>query len=594
MNLTAHLNLPPKDAIAFFEKKGVHLAWDWHDTEAETHAQSFTVAKVTTLDMLSWFQKEIERSLKEGRPFEDFKKSLRPRLQEAGWWGKQEMLDIDTGEITQVQLGSNRRLRTIFQTNVQTSYMAGRYKRYLDNAENRPYWRYVAVMDSRTRAGHAALNGKVWRADDPIWQTLWPPNGWGCRCRVEALSAAEFEQSGAALEDGKNAIVEKEVVINKGGDTLRVKGIRTADDTGKEHVFWPDPGWDHNPALTQSDELQNLLKEKAEKLAAKFPASAASVQTYATGWNPKTAAGAWHDASFADAPDYIRSAIAKAGDPLDVQHTGKDAFCVFHQKINMDGYKDSSLRGQSVWRHEFGHHVDGELGRGKSYLCASSSDVFDAALQADRKALIDMGAHGQVNSKKTLARRAALDSAYDGARQDFMAAADREAWLSARYQKSGIDYTSARAAIEKHAAFPDLLDAAAAQDRYRRIIVAFEERDAQGLLDALTGGVNAQPVLVQKGAGSYVLAYERSTAFGKGTLGQLSDLIGSATKNKVGGFTKSGWGHPNAYYNQSPDKAGTESFANLFCLHGEGGLFWKQVIERMTPEMNRVFLELLK
>ncbi|GHT96172.1 hypothetical protein AGMMS49545_20500 [Betaproteobacteria bacterium] len=174
------------------------------------------------------------------------------------------MLDANTGEITQVQLGSARRLRTIFQTNVQTSYMAGRYKRYLDNAENRPYWRYVAVMDSRTRAGHAALNGKIWRADDPIWQTLWPPNGWGCRCRVQALSAAEFEKSGAKLEDGKDAIVEKEVVINKDGDTMTVKGIRYIDDTGKEKVFWADPGWDHNPALAADANLREWVARKAQ------------------------------------------------------------------------------------------------------------------------------------------------------------------------------------------------------------------------------------------------------------------------------------------------------------------------------------------
>ncbi|MDR1890137.1 MAG: minor capsid protein [Zoogloeaceae bacterium] len=594
MSIFARLDLPPADAIAFFEKKGMHLSWDWHDTDAATHAQSFTVAKVTSLDMLGWFQNEIGRSLKEGRTFEDFKKSLRPRLSDAGWWGKKEMLDADTGELTQVQLGSNRRLRTIFQTNVQTSYMAGRYKQYLDNAENRPYWRYVAVMDSRTRAGHAALNGKVWRADDPIWQTLWPPNGWGCRCRVQALSAAEFEKSGRKLEDSRDAIVEKEVTINRDGDTMQVKGIRYVDDAGKEKVFWPDPGWDHNPALAQSDELQALLKEKAEKLVAKYPASSASVQAYATGWNPKTVAGAWHDASFAGAPDDIRSAITKVGDPGDVLHTpNASAYYLYRQHIEMDGANIKLLRGQSTWRHEFGHHADVELAQGKPYLYTSSSDVFDAAMRADRKALIDMGAHGPVNSKKTLARRAALDFAYDGARQDSMAATDREAWLSARYQKSGIDYTSARAAIEKHAAFPELLDAAAAQDRYRRVIVALEERDAQGLMDALTGGLSAKPISQQTGPTSWKLVYEKTKAFEKGTLGALSDLFGSATRNKVGG-TKSGWGHINAYYARAPHKAGTESFANLFCLHGEGGLFWKQVLERMTPEMNRAFLELLK
>ncbi|GHT95469.1 hypothetical protein FACS1894116_11050 [Betaproteobacteria bacterium] len=77
------------------------------------------------------------------------------------------------------------------------------------------------------------------------------------------------------------------------------------------------------------------------------------------------------------------------------------------------------------------------------------------------------------------------------------------------------------------------------------------------------------------------------------SVGALSDLFGSATKNKVGG-TKSGFGHTNYYYNRADSPAKTECFANLLSIHGEGDLFWRQVAERMTPEMNRAFLEAVK
>lgn len=245
--IAARFDLAPADAVKYFQDKGALLSFDYTDVEKETHAHAFTVAKVTSFDLLRTIHQEVDRSIGQGQTFEEYKRRLRWQLQERGWWGKQEALDIDTGEITKVQLGSNRRLRTIYQTNVQTAYMAGRYKRYAENAEQRPYWKYIAVMDSRTRPAHAALHGKVFRWDDPIWSVIWPPNGWGCRCRVQALTEAEFQTLGIPLENGQDALVEKEVILNRDGDTTTVQGLKYTGDDGKEHAFYPDPGWDYNP-----------------------------------------------------------------------------------------------------------------------------------------------------------------------------------------------------------------------------------------------------------------------------------------------------------------------------------------------------------
>jgi SPP1 gp7 family putative phage head morphogenesis protein len=245
--LKANLALTPADAVRFFDAKGEQLAWDYTEVWGEANVHAFTVAKATTQEVLGTIRAEVARAIGAGQTFEDFKKRLKPRLETLGWWGRKEVLDADTGELTQAQLGSVRRLRTMYQTNVQTAYMAGRYKRLLANVADRPYWRYVAVMDGRTRPAHAALNGKVWRWDDPIWQVIFPPNGWGCRCRIVALTEAEFQALGVRLEDGRGAIVEQEVPINRDGDTAVVQGVRYVDAAGKEKVFYPDPGWDYNP-----------------------------------------------------------------------------------------------------------------------------------------------------------------------------------------------------------------------------------------------------------------------------------------------------------------------------------------------------------
>lgn len=277
--IQAHLDLEPADAVRYFESKGAVLAWDYTDVWREANVHGFTVAKATTLDVMRTIRTEVAKAIGRGQTFEDFKRTLRPRLQDLGWWGTQEVLDGDTGELTRAQLGSVRRLRTIYQTNVQTAYMAGRYKRYLANVADRPYWRYVAIMDSRTRPEHAALNGKVWRWDDPIWEILWPPNGWGCRCRIVALTEAEFRALGVPLEDGSSAITERTVVLNKAGDTATVQGIRYRDADGKDRVFWPDPGWDYNPGAEWSRFDPAGFKGEAIDAAPVTPKPAAVVKS---------------------------------------------------------------------------------------------------------------------------------------------------------------------------------------------------------------------------------------------------------------------------------------------------------------------------
>lgn len=106
-------------------------------------------------------------------------------------------------------------LATIYRTNMQSSDMAGRYQRFAENAAARPFWEYVSVMDSRTRPEHAALNGLVFPAGDPFWDSYWPLNGWRCRCRVSALTRGEAHAEGRTVQDSSGRMAEKEVPIGR-------------------------------------------------------------------------------------------------------------------------------------------------------------------------------------------------------------------------------------------------------------------------------------------------------------------------------------------------------------------------------------------
>jgi len=246
------IGLEPKAAIRYFEQKGYRISWNWQDTWQEANARAFTVAKVARLDVLNDIGGAVGQALKEGRTERWFQNQLTPVLQAKGWWGRQIVVD-SKGAAEVAQLGSPQRLRTIYRTNLQTAYMAGRYEEFMKDAAARPYFMYVAVMDAKTRPSHAAMNGRIFHATDPIWLTHWPPCAFNCRCRVRALSQRNVDDRELVIERSEGRMSEKVVdagIDQRTGEIRRaeVSGLRLTGTNGKPTTFWTDPGWNYNPA----------------------------------------------------------------------------------------------------------------------------------------------------------------------------------------------------------------------------------------------------------------------------------------------------------------------------------------------------------
>lgn len=263
VDLAFALGLEPRAALEYFRSKGYAITFNWDSMAAEAHARAFTVAKVLRMDVLESIRGELDQALASGLTLAQFRQNIEPRLKALGWWGKQVVERPDgTGQI--VNVSSPRRLETIYRTNLQSAYMAGRFRDFEANADNRPYWQYVAVMDERTRPAHAALNGKVFRFDDPIWKSCWPPNGYNCRCRVRALSAGDVQRKGVAVSDSGADLATFEDTDPQSGEVFERVSYK---GPGMDQAFSPDRGFAANQGMAASVPEREIGR-KAEILGA--------------------------------------------------------------------------------------------------------------------------------------------------------------------------------------------------------------------------------------------------------------------------------------------------------------------------------------
>ena len=213
--------VPFEEASRYFRDK-VRLPTErWTDLWQGMHARGFVVAGAMKDELLADFQAAIQKAIDEGTTLAEFRKDFDRIVATHGWSYK----------------GSRGwRSRVIYDTNLRMARAAGRWEQIQRVKAARPYLRYVAVEDSRTRPQHRAWHGTVLPVDHPWWKTHYPPNGWRCRCTVMQLSVRDLERWGYALSDAPppGRKVGRWINTSSGRRLIRVpEGI--------------DPGFAYNP-----------------------------------------------------------------------------------------------------------------------------------------------------------------------------------------------------------------------------------------------------------------------------------------------------------------------------------------------------------
>jgi len=207
-----------EEAISFYRKKLKIPTEHWDDMLGQAHAKAFTVAGATKADLLSDLHQSVKSAIENGESIGQFRKRFDKIVQDHGWTynGKRGW-----------------RTRVIYDTNLRTAHMAGRWQQIQRTKKNRPYLQYLTAGDLRVRPQHNAWNRMVLMIDDEWWISHYPPNGWGCRCTVRTLSQRQMEREGVTVSD--TPFIKTTERINP-----------TTGESYGEVAEGIDVGWDYN------------------------------------------------------------------------------------------------------------------------------------------------------------------------------------------------------------------------------------------------------------------------------------------------------------------------------------------------------------
>jgi hypothetical protein len=193
--VTNTFNSPFAEQVDFFRKKINLPSERWDDIQKSAHDRAFIVAGAAKADLLSDLRNAIDQCIHNGESLGWYQKSFDEIVKKHGWTGW-------TGEGTKA--GRDWRTTITYQTNMSTSYAAGRWKQLHDPdlVKIRPYLTYHHADGVRhPRPLHLSWNGFTAPRDHPFWATHATPNGWLCHCYISAASDADYADARAA---GKN------------------------------------------------------------------------------------------------------------------------------------------------------------------------------------------------------------------------------------------------------------------------------------------------------------------------------------------------------------------------------------------------------
>jgi hypothetical protein len=160
-------------------------------------------------------------------------------------------------------------LRTEYDQAQVTATRIADHNRMEEMRDLYPTWQYKTRADGHVREPHQALHNMKLASNDPAWASIYPPNGWNCRCWVEPLSddAPAFTQGQEAIGKLQKTVVSKKTGMSEWDNMVRQGFNQNPAVTGsvypKNHPYFRSAG---TPAVkTAVDDFSSPAFEELRK-----------------------------------------------------------------------------------------------------------------------------------------------------------------------------------------------------------------------------------------------------------------------------------------------------------------------------------------
>lgn len=236
----AYGSLPFKEQIEFFRRKANVPTNSYVDIYNNEHDYAFVVAGANRNALLNDFRAAIDKAISQGTTLDEFRKDFAEIVERHGW---------------SYNGSFSWRTRIIYETNLNSSYQAGRYQQLRD--AKFPYMEYLHNdYVEHPRELHQSWDHLVLDFNDPWWNTHFPPNGYGCQCRVRGRTKGDLKRMGKDGPDTAPSINWVDKVIGENSDNPRIVRVPEGIDPSFEHIpgqsrldnFVPNP-LDTDPTL---------------------------------------------------------------------------------------------------------------------------------------------------------------------------------------------------------------------------------------------------------------------------------------------------------------------------------------------------------
>ena len=182
-------NTPFEEAIEFLKSKIPMTKTEWNELEKKLRFRAFTVGALSEADAIEKVKQALIDNLEKREPF--YK----------AWEKFKDIAKSDGKDYFA------RYFETVYRTNIQSAYNAGRLMQYKNNTP--PAWELLFMEDSRMSDICTNLMNEVGRqaikSDDAFWSTVgFPPYHFNCRTTFRAVYPDELQTGEIKITEPQN------------------------------------------------------------------------------------------------------------------------------------------------------------------------------------------------------------------------------------------------------------------------------------------------------------------------------------------------------------------------------------------------------